>query len=375
MDEFWNGKQSTESKPISVKYASQAGPRLDVSTFVKGLLGEGALSVIYGAPKAGKTFFAIDLALRVACGMDWHERRVKQGVVLYLALEGGPGIERRICAWKDRHDAMEQQICFAWAEAPIDLRSSHGSSEAIVQAARQAAVAFRQPARLIVIDTVARALAGGSDCDPEHMGALIKAADQIRSETGAHVMLIHHAGKDADRGARGWSGLLGAIDTQIEVTAADGLHLARVTDQRDLETGEIFPFRLERVDLGDDADGDPVTTCVAIEAGGREETKPTTQSRIGKMTITAQEVCSALSEALAAAGERNRPGAMIAPSVSEYLWRSTFYGRSCPGDAPEKKRQAFMRGVKALMHPKQGRPIIAMNSGRVWFVDHENQPE
>ena len=70
---------------------------------------------------------------------------------------------------------------------------------------------FSKPLRLIVIDTLARAIAGGDENKSESMGQLVVHADAIRKETGAHVLFVHHSGKDQARGARGHSSLLSLI--------------------------------------------------------------------------------------------------------------------------------------------------------------------
>src|SRR5581483_5323891 len=78
----------------------------------------------------------------------------------------------------------------------------------------------------------------------------------------AAVLIVHHSGKDETRGARGHSSFKAALDTEIEVVAKDNLHVATVTKQRDLPGGDKFAFRLKVVELGQDEDGDAVTTCV-----------------------------------------------------------------------------------------------------------------
>jgi hypothetical protein len=95
------------------------------------------------------------------------------------------------------------------------------------------------------------------------MGAAMKSADLLRGRTGAHVLLVHHTGKDAANGARGHSSLRAALDTEIEVTGTDGVRTAKVTKQRDLPTGAIFAFTLKPVVLGGNpTTGKDVTSCV-----------------------------------------------------------------------------------------------------------------
>jgi hypothetical protein len=78
--------------------------------------------------------------------------------------------------------------------------------------------AARYPIRLVVVDTLSRAMAGGNENAPDDMSAFIRNIDRIRQETGAHVLIVHHCGKDAAKGARGHSCLRAATDTKIELS-------------------------------------------------------------------------------------------------------------------------------------------------------------
>ena len=65
---------------------------------VQGHLTDG-FSVLYGPPKSGKTFLALDWALRIATRTDWHGHTVIGGPVLYVSGEGAGGLHSRIRAW------------------------------------------------------------------------------------------------------------------------------------------------------------------------------------------------------------------------------------------------------------------------------------
>ena len=63
---------------------------------VKGVLPRVGLAVVWGPPKCGKSFWTFDLVMHVATGRPYRGRRVRQGVVVYLALEGGSGFANRV---------------------------------------------------------------------------------------------------------------------------------------------------------------------------------------------------------------------------------------------------------------------------------------
>ena len=144
---------------------------------------------------------------------------------------------------------------------PLNLRDPEDIAR-LMEFVRQAEREHGTKVAALFIDTLSRALAGGNENDPEDMGALIAGVDALRLATGATIILIHHTGKDESRGARGHSSLKAAMDTEIEVSKTGNVHVATVTKQRDLPAGARFAFELQVVELGRDADGDPVTTCI-----------------------------------------------------------------------------------------------------------------
>ena len=70
---------------------------------LKGLISPAEISVWVGAPKCGKSFWTFDLMMHVARGTPYRGRRVQQGIVVYVALEGDEGFRRRIEAYKRHH--------------------------------------------------------------------------------------------------------------------------------------------------------------------------------------------------------------------------------------------------------------------------------
>ena len=68
----------------------------DSDTLVKGLIPSEEFGILYGSPKAFKSFLALDLCYHVANGRPWAGRSVKQGAAAYVAAEGASGIPRRV---------------------------------------------------------------------------------------------------------------------------------------------------------------------------------------------------------------------------------------------------------------------------------------
>lgn len=239
-----------------VEFGAELRPVMDRPYLIKGLIDRGGISVLVGKPGTAKTFLGIDLCYHIFEGLPWAGQRVGQAQCLYVAQEGGLMFANRMAARKAR---------FALMRAPLILGGPNGAdgpplAEMITHLSEVQGVTYG----LVVIDTLARAMGGADENAGPDMGALLRSVDHIREKTGAHVMLVHHTGKDADRGARGHSSLFGAVDTELLVKTdpASKRRTVRVNKQRDGEDGIEFGFRLKKVDLGRDRDGDPVWSCV-----------------------------------------------------------------------------------------------------------------
>lgn len=232
---------------------------------VEGLLTEGGGSVWYGESNSGKTYLLTSLGCAVARGEPWLGRRTEPGIVVYLATESPSSIRARLQAYTQHHTVKVED--FAIVQAPISLYESDSDTEAIVSVIREIERSRGRKVRLVIGDTLARLSAGANENSGEDMGLVLKRFDRIRTEGKAHFALIHHSGKNAASGARGWSGIKASVDTEIEVQDTTTGRYAEVTKQRDLPgKGERIGFRLEPITLGQTKWGAPATACIVTSA-------------------------------------------------------------------------------------------------------------
>ena len=233
--------------------------------FVEDLLIDGNSSIVFGESNVGKTFFAFDLGIHVAMGKPWLGKDIDQGGVLYVAAEGGGSIQKRLDAFYDYYDLNDKDIPFWYLPVQVDLRNPEADAKPIINLAEELENQSGVPIRLIIVDTLSRALAGGAENTSEDMSSYIMNIDHIRQALGCHVCSIHHSGKDSSKGARGWSGLRGSLDSEIEILkVGDGFGVAKVTKQRDIEFCADIPFRLQAVEIGTNRRGKPITSCVVL---------------------------------------------------------------------------------------------------------------
>lgn len=360
---------------LPLVWYSDIVPQLDARDFVQGVLMEQSAAVVYGQSNSGKTFWTTDLALHIAAGRPWCGRRVDQGGVVYCVLEGGIGFQNRVSAWKEETGLGGYDLPFVSIPAALNLLSPDGDTERLIAAIAWATQRMTSPLKLIVIDTLARALAGGNENAPDDMGALVVNMDLIREKTGAAVLFVHHSGKDQARGARGHSSLQAAIDTEIEVvdTETGGIRTATVAKQRELTKGDVFEFSLRVVELGSNKHKEPVTTCVVepcVEAAGVRRHTPSGVSALRNLKGHNRRALEVLTDLLAASGKSGYAGVPDGfTSVPEDWWRENFYDCAMAGAEQDAKKRAFRRAADHLV----GVHLAGMNAGRVWLV-HYKEP-
>ena len=198
------------------------------------------LALIYGQPKAGKSFLSLALALSVASGKPWLGQTPEiTGTVIYIVGEGVGGLSLREKAWLETHP--ESDISNLWF-----INGAAVITDDRVLADMAGIVAEKQPV-LVVIDTLARCAPGVEESTPT-MNQMIAACDVLRDICKATVLLVHHDGKDPAKGARGPLALVAAVDTSMKLSAVDKSVVLRCEAQRDAEPFKPIHMTLEPVD-------------------------------------------------------------------------------------------------------------------------------
>lgn len=327
--------------------------------FVKGLMPRPGMTLVYGASGCGKTFLAGHAAICGAGGAAFFGRRVQAGVVAYVAAENPASVEQRFAAWRDHLGVQAPGLRVV--DGPVNLVDAD-AFDALLERLRGLAV--REGGLVaILIDTAAAAAPGIDENASSDMGRLVGACLTLRDEFGAAVVLVHHAGKDGARGARGHSSLRAAVDAELEVELLpNGARRARVTKARDGAIGDELHFTLDTIDLGLDDDGDPMTTCRVVEMDGQDpgDVPPIAP----RLTAQAGIALDALRE-LTASSTRTSAASSAMPGGKRLVaiadWRDRFRARRGRPDVvdqdearreQEASKKAFQRAVDEVLKAK-----------------------
>ena len=238
-------------------------PSLTGNWLIKGILPSKGLAIIYGGSGAGKSFLALHAALHIAAARPWAAKKTYQTGVIYIAAEGQQGFPRRVAAARDKL-GIPDGIPFRLILVPPNLGTLKGDAAILIEEIKMQSAIFGIRPGAVFIDTLAQTMFGADESGSEGMGAFIANCGLISRDLDVLSAGIHHIGKDATLGMRGWSGLRAACDAAWEVSKSDTKRSVRLEKNKEGEEDISWDFLLEKIEIGRDEDGDPVTTCVAV---------------------------------------------------------------------------------------------------------------
>lgn len=261
---------------LPFEWAHDVRPEMSQNWLIRDLLGTSTLAVVHGHSGCGKTFVVMDMALHLALGWAWNGHRAEQGMVAYVAAEGGIGIKRRLIAWLQHHGVTER-IPFAVLPEALALFGDANDVQPLIDSVISLSTECGQEARLIVIDTLSKTFSGRENSD--ELAGYVANCQRIVNATGATVLIIHHRPKDSEsREPRGHSSLKAGVDTVLLVEAGNPKRISTIK-QKDGEEGGRVSFDLRIVEIGRDDEGEPVTSCV-VEIVQREATPIDPKARV-----------------------------------------------------------------------------------------------
>jgi hypothetical protein len=206
------------------------------------LLPAGGLSILCAKPKVGKSTLARQLAVAVSRGDRFLGRATHSGGVIYLAFE------------EKKSEVLEhfKQMGITNEDTSIQVHFGTAPADAIEELRRL--VDSSRPA-LVIVDTLFRMARVKDANDYAQVTAALEPLLGLARESGAHVLCVHHAGKNDRAGADGTLGstaIFGSVDT--------ALTLRRGERYRTIETQQRYGPDMEPTVLG----FDPGTKTVSL---------------------------------------------------------------------------------------------------------------
>ncbi|WP_420100737.1 AAA family ATPase [Bosea sp. (in: a-proteobacteria)] len=321
-----NTAEGPSETPISAREL-EAREFAPLEFIVQGLIPMG-LTVLAGAPKARKSWLALDIALSVARGtacLDERKNHCPQGAVLYLALEDS---ERRL---KDRIGQILAQMPHWPADLFFETQWPRMDADGLVRLRHW--IDMTPQARLIVIDVFQkfRSASGAQASYAKEYADLTELLNLAR-EKHVGIVLIHHLRKskgDPFERMTGSTGFLGVPDTLIVLDTGRGTSrlLAQGRDIHETAMEIIFDefamrWRLAqpRVDANKHPERDRISAVLEAAAG------PLSPMEIAAATGQGRDAVRQLLKSMVDSGEIENVGRGL------YVSRKTAAAGSSSGD-------------------------------------------
>lgn len=232
----------------------------DADYLIKGWIGAGETVLLFGQSGSMKSFAAADIAFHLATGREWCGHKVKEAAGILVTLgEGQAGYRKRLKALAQYYGVTDAPI-FVVPE-PVALDSDADKLGAWLSAAEQV---LGTSICAVLLDTFSLMLGDGDENSNGDVGKALSAARAVAGDRT--LIFVHHNGHGDSSRERGAYQIRANADTRILVSR-DENNAGRVISVECLKRKDDAlpdPVRLSYtpVQVGTDADGDPITSIV-----------------------------------------------------------------------------------------------------------------
>ena len=212
---------------------------------IKGIIPKEGFAQIYGRENCGKTFVVLDWALSIATGSNWaNDLEVLQGPVIYVFGEGRTGLKARVNAWLEHHEVerTEAAVPFYAVDQPPQLTKK----DDVIKFVEDIIDQLEKKPRLLIFDTLARAIIGVDEDKAKEMGIVVAAADHFRRAFGCATLAVHHSGYD-DKHGRGSSAVPGGLDATIHATKKPNELSINLECEKQKESEYFKPIKIDLI--------------------------------------------------------------------------------------------------------------------------------
>ena len=167
------GECGSETGRLKLVMFDEITPRLTSNYIVKGVLGDGEMGVVYGESGGGKTFSRS--TWRCTSRPTSNGAAGGSGRAAWSTSRPRVGTASTTVLWRSAGDIdIEGRIPFAIVPCAVDLLNPDADTGSLIDLIKMAAERFSMPVKLVVIDTLSRAMAGGNENAPDDMGAYVR---------------------------------------------------------------------------------------------------------------------------------------------------------------------------------------------------------
>jgi hypothetical protein len=174
---------------------------------------EWGVGQLFGRAYSGKTFVALDLALRLANGLqDWHGHAINhRGNVVYVLMEGAFDFQQRVDAWLAANPGTNDDRLYTLEEEQVDLLDP----TSLDQLKGDIAALDVDPV-LVVVDTQSLASSADENSNTD-MNRMLGYLKLFANALNCVVLLVHHTGHAEVERGRGASAQFAAMDVVLRV--------------------------------------------------------------------------------------------------------------------------------------------------------------
>ena len=198
----------TENKPklTVIDGETLMDTRLEPTKFCIDTLLPQGITILGGAPKIGKSWWVLDICIRIAKGESVWGMPTTKGTTLYLCLE-------------DTLRRVQERLCLITDDVPSNAffaTAAHTLAEGLCDEI-YAFVKEHPDTVLVAIDTFQIVRNGGVDTSYGNDYDEIRQMKQLADELNISLLLVHHLRKQGDSDPfnklTGTTGIVGAVDT------------------------------------------------------------------------------------------------------------------------------------------------------------------
>jgi hypothetical protein len=330
------------------------------SFIIRDWLEEDAHGIMFAQSQAFKSFLALDMAHCVATGREFCGHPVKQGSVVFVIGEGRGGFMRRLkaCVVKHGHtDSIHLVEAQPNITDPKDLKRLRATITAV------------NPV-LMVIDTFSSLALGVNENDNSEVAKVLGLVRDMARSVGASSLLVHHSGKDTDRGSRGASAFKNNVDFEYGVTRKENELQAVLSchKMKEAPTPTALRLDLDEVDTGlKDDDGKAVHSLTVVGYAGLRSSpvkEPTKNDRIAGSILKALDTLCG--EAKAPTFTNKKGDSLMAFTRSEIKQRMVQLGDLHYQDGKEKPSAADARSINRAIDALKQSGDLYEESNYLW---------